>query len=339
MAKNVTLSDIASAAGVSNVAVHKALNDKPGVSEDLRKTIKQLAMEMGYTSSGSTKKPSERSRTGNIGVMVPEKYYGYSVTFYGQLYEQVVKALYAYKYYGILELLELEDIMNLRLPKVVQDKKVDGLIILGQVSREYADFLLNHVKLPIIFLDSCLPGRAIDTVVSDGFYGTYMLTNYLIELGHRKIGFVGSVDMTSSIADRYWGYRKSLRENGIPFQNEWEFPDRDSLGSMLEPILEKPAGLDALVCNCDITALSVIQSLEANGFRIPEDLSIVGFDDFLLRGAGENFITSYRVEMEVMAKRCVKTLLKKIDGEPYAKGVQIITGEMICRNTVKDRNK
>lgn len=339
MAKNVTLSDIASAAGVSNVAVHKALNDKPGVSEDLRKTIKQLALEMGYTSSGSTKKPSERSRTGNIGVMVPEKYYGYSVTFYGQLYEQVVKALYACKYYGILELLEPEDVGNLRLPKVVQDKKVDGLIILGQVSREYADFLLNQVKLPVVFLDSCLPGRTIDTVVSDGFYGTYMLTNYLIELGHRKIGFVGSVDMTSSIADRYWGYRKSLRENGIPFQDAWEFPDRDSLGGSLDPMIGKPDGLDALVCNCDLTALIVIQNLEANGFRVPEDLSVVGFDDFLPQGSGENFITSYRVEMEVMARRCVKTLLKKIDGEPYAKGVQIITGEMVCRNTVKDRNK
>lgn len=339
MEKNVTLSDIASAAGVSNVAVHKALNDKPGVSEDLRKTIKQLALEMGYTSSGSTKKSSDRFRTGNIGVMVPEKYYGYSVTFYGQLYEQVVKALYAYNYYGILELLAPEDVGNPRLPKVVQDKKVDGLIILGQVSREYADFLLNQVKLPIVFLDSCLPGRAIDTVVSDGFYGTYMLTDYLIGLGHRKIGFVGSVDMTSSIADRYWGYRKSLRENGIPFHGEWEFPDRDSLGTALDPMIENPSGLDALVCSCDITALSVIQNLGTIGLQVPEDLSVVGFDDFLPQGYGENFITSYRVEMEVMAKRCVKTLLKKIDGEPYAKGVQIITEEMVCRNTVKDRNK
>ena len=337
MAKDVTLSDIAKAVGVSNVAVHKALNDKPGVSEELRKKIKQIALEMGYINTTVVKQTSDKAKTGNIGVIIPERYYGYSTSFYGQLYEQVVKALYKNKYYGILELLSAEDTQNLRLPKVVQDKKVDGFIFLGQTTQEYVDFILRQSKLPVIFLDGYLPMLTIDTIISDGFYGTYQLTNHLIQCGHRKIGFVGSVDATSSIADRYWGYRKSLRENQIEFQPAWEIPDRSEWGKTFDPLVEDTAGLDAFVCNCDMTAHILIQNLKSLGLRIPEDISVVGFDDYLPPGIDDDLITSYRVEMEVMAKRCVKTLLKKIHGEQYAKGIQVITGEIVYKKSVAVR--
>lgn len=339
MAKDVTLSDIAEAVGVSNVAVHKALNDKPGVSDELRAKIKQIAKEMGYVNSGTAKHQVSKSQTGNIGVIIPDRYYGYSTSFYGLLYEQVVKALYKSKYYGILELLFSEDMSSIRLPKVVQDKKVDGLIFLGQVNRDYADFILRQAKLPVVFLDSYLPMLMIDTIISDGFYGTYMLTNYLIENGHRKIGFVGSVDATSSIADRFWGYRKSLRENGIEFQQAWEIPDRNERGVSFETIVTDSGGLDAFVCNCDTTAYTLILNLEAHGCHVPEDVSVVGFDNFLPPGVDEDFITSYRVEIEVMAKRCVKTLLKKIRGENYPQGIQVVTGEIVYKKSVAERSE
>ena len=339
MAKDVTLSDIAEAVGVSNVAVHKALNDKPGVSDELRKKIKQVAMEMGYVNSGTTKQQVSRSQTGNIGVIIPEQYYGYSYSFYGQLYEQVVKALYKGKYYGILELLSQEETADIKLPKVVQDKKVDGLIFLGQINPKYIDFILRQAKLPVVFLDSYLPMLTIDAIISDGFFGAYALTNYLIGKGFRKIGFVGNVDATSSIADRYWGYRKSLRENGIGFQQSWEIPDRDEADKTFETILTDPGELEAFVCNCDTTAYTLTQNLEAHGFHIPDDVSVVGFDDFLLPGMDSELITSYRAEKEVMAKRCVKTLLKKINGENYAQGIQVVTGEIVYKKSVAERHE
>lgn len=339
MAKDVTLSDIAEAVGVSNVAVHKALNDKPGVSDELRKKIKQVAMEMGYVNSGTTKQQVSRSQTGNIGVIIPEQYYGYSYSFYGQLYEQVVKALYKGKYYGILELLSQEETADIKLPKVVQDKKVDGLIFLGQINQKYVDFILRQAKLPVVFLDSYLPMPTIDAIISDGFFGAYALTNYLIGKGFRKIGFVGNVDATSSIADRYWGYRKSLRENGIGFQQSWEIPDRDEADKTFETILTDPGELEAFVCNCDTTAYTLTQNLEAHGFHIPDDVSVVGFDDFLLPGMDSELITSYRAEKEVMAKRCVKTLLKKINGENYAQGIQVVTGEIVYKKSVAERHE
>ena len=107
MAKKVTLVDIAERAGVSNVAVHKALTDKPGVSDEMRRRIKALAEDMGYRSPSDHRSPKGHGgssnygkkgegapMTGNIGVIIPEQYYGCSVSFYGQLYENVVKALF-----------------------------------------------------------------------------------------------------------------------------------------------------------------------------------------------------------------------------------------------------
>ena len=268
-----------------------------------------------------------------------EQYYGYSYSFYGQLYEQVVKALYKGKYYGILELLSQEETADIKLPKVVQDKKVDGLIFLGQINQKYVDFILRQAKLPVVFLDSYLPMPTIDAIISDGFFGAYALTNYLIGKGFRKIGFVGNVDATSSIADRYWGYRKSLRENGIGFQQSWEIPDRDEADKTFETILTDPGELEAFVCNCDTTAYTLTQNLEAHGFHIPDDVSVVGFDDFLLPGMDSELITSYRAEKEVMAKRCVKTLLKKINGENYAQGIQVVTGEIVYKKSVAERHE
>lgn len=335
MAKDVRLADIAAKVGVSNVAVSKALSGKPGVSEELRNKIKDIANKMGYVPSLSAK--SSMSETGNIGVVIPENYYGDTLTFYGRLYEKVVKALYENHYFGILELLTKADEKDGNIPKVMQDEKVDGLILLGQMDEGYIKKMVQQTNLPIFFLDTYMPSIEIDTVISDGYYGTYQLTNYLIEQGHRKIGFVGSVDVTSSIADRYWGYRRSLRENKIQFKPEWEISDRDDNGKSFDKIPFSPEECDAYVCNSDYTAYILMRNIEEAGYRVPDDFSVVGFDDFLPMGMDGQYITSYEVDMENMARLCVESLIRKIKHMKYTAGIQIITGRVVKKRTVKSR--
>lgn len=337
MAKKVTLADIAEEVGVSTVAVHKALTDKQGVSDELRAKIKNVAENLGYTNTVSEKAKihSAVKKTGNVGVIVPEQYYGLSISFYGQLYEQVVKTLYKYECYGILELLTDSTRRDMVLPRILQEGKVDGVILLGGTDEEYVKFLIEESDKPVFCLDMYFSSMTLDTVISDGYRGAYMMTSYLIENGHRKIGFVGSVNATSSIADRYWGYRKALRENNIEYMEAWEIPDRNERGETFEVILEDPMELDALVCNCDFTASIVMQNLEDRGYEIPRDISIVGFDDFLPLGMDRNKITSYKVDMEGMADVCVKSLIRKIDHKKYQRGIQIVPGDIVCRESVR----
>lgn len=338
MAKDVTLADIAAKVGVSNVAVSKALSGKPGVSDELRMRIKQVAEQMGYIPSQSGK--TAVGKTGNIGVIVPEHYYGYSLSFYGQLYGKVVRALYDNKYYGILELLSKEDEEESNAPKVLQDSKVDGLILLGQLGEKYIKRIVSQTELPVFFLDTYMPSIAFDTVISDGYYGTYLLTDYLIRHGHRKIGFIGNADATSSIADRFWGYRKALRENNIAFENGWEISDRSKYGKIYDKILTRRIDMDAYVCNCDLAAYTLIQDLEELSYSVPEDVSVVGFDDFLPGSTGrEERITTYSVDMERMAEICVKSLIKKIEHKNYVQGVQVVTGSIVENKTVRWRTE
>lgn len=335
MAKSVTLADIAEKVGVSNVAVSKALSGKPGVSEELRKKIKEIAAEVGYVPSAAGR--NSASETGNIGVIISEFYYEGSVSFYGKLYEMVVRALYDNQYYGIMELLSHEDEKARAIPKVVQDEKVDGLIFLGPMEEEYTTKMAEQAGMPVFFLDAYVPLVELDAVISDGYYGTYQLTNYLIKQGHRKIGYVGSVDENSSIADRYWGYRRSLRENQIEFQKDWEIPDRYKKGKILDKILDTPGDMEAYVCNCDHTAHFVIRDLEKAGYGVPEDVSVVGFDNYLPFGMEQNRITSYEVDKERMARICVKSLIRKIKRQEYTGGIQIVTGKIVEKQTVKRR--
>lgn len=339
MAKRVTLADIAEEVGVSSVAVHKALTNKQGVSDELRGRIKDVAEKMGYKYAASEKprQKGEMKKTGNVGVIIPEQYYGFSFSFYGQLYERVVKALYKYQYYGILELLTEDVCREMSLPRILQEEKVDGVILLGVTDEKYVRFLMEQSDRPVYCLDMYFSSMMPDAVISDGYRGAYAMTSYLIEKGHRRIGFVGSVEATSSIADRYWGYRKALRENGIEYRKDWEIPDRNETGETYEVILEETGDFDALVCNCDFTASIIIQNLEERGYVVPRDISVVGFDDFLPMGMDKNKITSYKVDMERMADLCVKSLIRKIDGKKYTRGVQVVSGEIVYRESVKEK--
>ena len=177
MAKAVKLADIAEVVGVSIVTVSKALSDKPGVGPELRERIKKLAKEMGYMPVGGLR-ASRTGLTGNIGVLIPKRFVD-NASFYWELYQRIVDCLSGKEYYSILELLERENEVPGHLPDMVKDDKVDGLIALGQTDMDYVRYLQEEVRLPLQFLDFYCSDDGFDTVISDGFYGMYRMTEYL----------------------------------------------------------------------------------------------------------------------------------------------------------------
>ncbi len=332
MAKAVKLEDIAKRVGVSNVTVSKALADKSGVSETLRKQIKEIAHEMGYIPM-SSQKAKNKKETGNIGIIVPNRFIDNSTSFYWSIYQNVVTRLQELGYYAILEILSLDEEENCKLPKLVEDDKVDGLIIIGQIKEKYSNFIWNNKKVHIMFLDFYDNHMEYDTIISDGFYGMYVLTDYLIKMGHRQIAFVGTPLATSSITDRMFGYQKALLENHIEINKCWIIPDRDIDATTFK--IELPEILPtAIACNSDYAAACVINELRKNGVSVPEDISVVGFDNYLAPNVANLQITTYEVKIDKMIDLCIKTLIKKINKKEYVKGVQIVTGEMIIKETV-----
>jgi len=336
MKKSVKMSDIAQKLNVSNVTISKALADKDGVSEELRTKIKQLASEMGY-SYNSTAKSLKDGLTYNIGIIVPERFLGMTMSFYWVLYQNISKELLKKNYYGIFETLKQEDEENLVLPKMIQDQKIDGIIILGQANRQYVNEIMK-TDIPMICMDFYENMPNIDTIVTDNFYGTYLLTDYLIENGHRDIGFVGSIRATSSIQDRYLGYFKALIENDIAYNNEWTISDRADSGAYIDIVLPEKMPT-AFVCNCDEAAYRLIKTLQKNGFEVPNDISVVGFDNYLISEICDPSITTVEVDMKAMAQSGVELIVQKVNHVHYKVGRRLISGKIIIKESVKNINK
>lgn len=333
MGKKVTMRDIANELQVSTVTVSKALSDREGVSEEVRNRIKQKAEEMGYRYHSLAKSMKE-GMSYNVGVVVAERFFSDNA-FYSNLYQRLVIELGKVNYSCILEILSYEDEKSDTLPKMVSGNKIDGLIVLGQLKKHYIN-VLRQEDIPYIFLDFYDEHFVIDTVVSDSVYGSYILTNYLLENGHRKIGFVGDVTATSSILDRYLGYYKALLQQGIPLNEAWIIKDRDENGKFIQ--LELPKEMpEAFVCNCDEIAYHLIEQLKAAGYRVPEDVSVVGFDDYIYASLCAPRLTTFRISQEMMAETAVDALARKMRDSSYHAGRKVISGNIVIRDSVQKR--
>lgn len=340
MAKLVTLADIAQKLNVSTVTVSKALSGQTGVSEKLRAEIKRLANELGYLQPSAAK--LGKSGECYVGVVISDKYLDKYATFYWQLYHEVAAKALQKDCLTILEILTADAERKCEVPKILKESKVQGIVIIGQLDGNYMQMISTYGRIPIIYLDVTYNHHDCDAVISDNYYGMYSMTNYLIEKGHKSIAFVGTLLSTESINDRYMGYCKALLEHGIQRNPAWVIDDRDKnsgrsdeKGFELKLPDEMPT---AFACNCDSTAGNLIKLLESKGYRIPEDISVVGFDNYIYPGLCDVNITTYEVDIKEMARKCINNILHKINGENYKQGINIIEGRIVEKNSVNKVN-
>jgi DNA-binding LacI/PurR family transcriptional regulator len=331
MGKSVKMSDIAKALNVSIVTVSKALSDKKGVSAEMREKIKNLAEEMGYKQLSEYNDVAVQSY--NIGILVSERYLEKYTSFYWELYQNIATQASQKDCFTLFEVLTVEDEKSMVCPKLLREKKVDGLILLGRTEAEYTTMIREEKNIPVLFLDFYDEHSESDSVISDSYYGMYLVTNYLFQMGHRKIGFVGTPLATSSITDRYFGYQKSMMEHGIKVEKEWIINDREIECGEVDITLPKELP-SALVCNCDFVASIVIEKLKERGLRVPEDISVAGFDNYIYPGLCDIGITTYEVDVKGMAKTSLGIILKKIKKESYRTGIRIVEGRLVVKDSV-----
>lgn len=334
MKKNITMRDIAKELEKSTVTVSKALSDREGVSDELREIIKRKAQEMGYRYNSAAKSMKEGINY-NIGILVSNKFFEDN-SFYSNLYRHIVLKLNDTNYFGILEILTEEQEISGEIPAIVENNKIDGLIIMGEIKTSYLE-RLKKTEIPYVLLDFYNESDDIEYIVSDNIFGCYMLTNYLIKKGHRDIAFVGDIHATSSIMDRFLGMYKSLLQYRIPFKEEWLLNDRDAKGKFVD--IKLPNSMPtAFVCNCDQVAYLLIQQLKQKGFRVPEDISVVGFDDYIYSTLSVPQLTTYRVDVEQMAANAVDSIIGKLKYPEFKIGRKVVCGKVIKRDSVGDIN-
>lgn len=341
MVKAVKLADIAEKLNVSVVTVSKALSGQKGVSEELREKIKDLADEMGYVPIHSNQKNKNNSYT--IGVISLESYFAKFASFYWKMYQELATRAVKKNCFTMLEVINTHAEQTLEPPKLLEEERVDGVIIIGRPRQEYLKMLYRYKKFPMVFMDFYDDNEeVIDSVISASFNGAYTMTNYLFGLGHTRIAYVGTLMYTESITDRYFGYCKALMEHHVPVREDWIEKDRDEENGIigLEHKFVLPKEMPtAFVCNNDVSAYALIKTLEENGYRVPEDVSVVGYDDYLYPEFGDSRITTYAVDMGEMSKIALQCLIRKIENTTYTENLHIVPGKLVVRETAKKLDK
>lgn len=328
MEKKVRMADIAELLGVSVVTVSKALAGKEGVGSEMREKILTLAREMGYSPLRTKPVEKPNPHSGNIGILVADLYFAEN-TFYSGLYRQVLMCCKKCGYSALLDLVTKDAERTCALPSMIVDGKVDGVIFMGEISRAYRH-AVTKTGLPFLLLDFFDEESEGASVTSDNLSGGYLLTRHLIDTGRRDIGFVGSISATSSIMERFLGYTKGLLSAGIAPRMDWVQDDRDADGQYLPLELPDPMP-QAFLCSCDQVAYLLVNKLKKAGYRVPQDVAVVGYDDHYYAQICSPQLTTYRVNIEDMSKTVVRELIARIHGEQTTVRKSIVQGKLIRR--------
>ncbi len=330
---NVTMQKIAELLDVSVVTVSRALNDKDGVSARLKAIIKQKAEELGYRPNIFAK-GLKTQQSFNIGILIANRYIDTHDAYYLNVYSEMVKKMVQLDYSGIMEILAKEDELENKLPHMYLERKIDGMIVLGQLENDYLKNL-ESIDIPLLYVDFYLNHSKIDSIVTDNFYSSYQLTTELIQKGHKEIGFVGNIFSTSSIQDRFLGYYKALLESHIVFNQGYLVSDRDGLGHLIDIKLPKKMPT-AFVVNCDVIAYKFIETLNKNNYHVPNDVSVVGFDNSIYALLSPVEITTVDNNIVEMVDKAITIMVKKIKNPNRTYGRVLISGNIIKRSSSRE---
>ena len=330
MSKSVTMAELARMFNVSKVTISNALNDKDGISPKLKEKIKAKAVELGWRFN-SAARSLKTTKSYNIGILIAERYIGNRESYYLGVYSKLSAKLVELGYSCILETLTYEKEMMLDLPLMYKDSKIDAILNVGQLNYEYLK-LFEKVSVPVIFVDFYDFKVDIDSISLDNYTSCYFLAQYLINNGHSKIGFVGNIYTTSSIQDRYLGFCRAMLENELQIDPEYLVSDRNKKGEWIPLDLKKIP--TAYICNNDQIAFVLIKKLQGLGMRVPEDVSVVAFDNTLYSIVSTPSITTIDSNIDDFVERASKAIIKKISSEKVY-GRIFVQGNIIERDSVK----
>ena len=322
MSSKVTMQDIADRLNITKVSVSKALNDKPGVSDALRKRIAETASQMGYAVLKDDGKKS-------FLFIVAKRFFLETDAFYNEIFYYLNEFCMDKGYQLTQVVLNQKSETNPEWP--IHPEPFDGIFLAGELSDNYIKMLCEH-PVPTVAVDFYKSFLDVDYVLIDNFYLGYRATNYLIGKGHKNIGFVGNVNQTSSINDRFFGYLKALQNNNLHHNNKWIISNNDPITGLYQIDISFPEPLPtAFVCHCDMAAYFLTNSLKSINKYVPQDISLVSFDNTDISVASD--LTS----MDINKRDIAETAFYAMEAINGARRRYYVPAQLMERNSVMQR--
>lgn len=221
------------------------------------------------------------------------------------------------------------------LPEIIKNNDTDDIIFLQDTKRT----IINEVSrysIPYIIIDAHSSCDNVTCINADYELSSYIAVKYLIESGHRDIGFIGSSYIPEFYIQTFNGFKSALSEGNLPLQPSWihsDALDESSSYMCMKKLLDCKPSPTAIFCLVDIFAIGAIRYAKDCGFRIPHDISFISIDDILLSRYCEPKLTTIRIDKEKMGCLAMEAIIKKINGESAA-SIIVKSDELIVRDSV-----
>jgi DNA-binding LacI/PurR family transcriptional regulator len=332
MVAKLRIKDIAERLGVSTATVSRALNDKPGVADELRQRVNELAVELGFTPN-LVARSLAGGCTGAVAFILHRQAFPVSSDpFYFLIMRGVERELDRSGYHVVLSTVgNKPDGDNLR---VVREHRVDGMILAGPDIDPSLVLSLTHLGLPAVLVDNAMEHTPIDCVLCDDREGARMAVEHLISHHYKRITFVGGPTSWLSTREREKGYTSAMCAAGLSVEVVHESATTVDTGLAAGRKLftgkNKP---EAVYAVNDAMAVGVIRAAGEAGLSVPSDFAIAGFDDVNIAASTDPPLTTVRVDKEIMGEMAARRLLELIEKkqQPYCK--VIVGTELIIRQS------
>lgn len=347
MTASVTLKDIAKEAQVSIGTVSRVFNNHGNVTEEIRQRVLKSASQLGYF--GAARQDGRVQENGRKVKEIGFLFYTYLANnvlvtnpFWSHILHGVEseasKSNIKVTYRSINESQVTPDM----LLTTIYEMKLGGILLVGPAEREKVD-LIQQAGFPLLLVDNYVPQT--DAVLSDNFDGARAAVEYLINMGHRQIAFIGgpllegspSKNKIYTIERRAQGYRMALLDAGLPIVYELcEAGDLSTDGGYeaCKRLCERNVSFSAIFCANDETAIGALKALREAGLRVPEDVSLVGFDDIDLVEHLTPSLTTVRVNKDALGSVAVKRLVALMNNPDAVNVASVLEVELVQRESV-----
>ncbi len=325
-----SIKDIARKANVSFSTVSRALQNSPLISRRTAEKIQRIARESGYRAS-AVARGLVTQRTKTIGVVVTS----IADPFVSEVVDGIEECCNQHGYSVFLANSNADPDRERKVVQSFSERRVDGIVVTSsRVGALYIP-LLSEMRVPIVLVNNQHPGEFVHSVMIENVQGSRDVTDHLIELGHRRIAYIGDRFGHQSDTERFSGYRKALDSATLQFFPELVFqgdgkPEAAIVATESLLLLEnRPT---AIFCYNDMTALGTLRCLHAHGVRVPDDISMVGFDDLFIASYTDPPLTTVRQPRRRMGVLAMQSLLQLTNGENPSH-VITVPAELVIRES------
>ncbi|WP_038888337.1 substrate-binding domain-containing protein [Vibrio campbellii] len=330
-----TMKDIAKLAGVSTSTVSHVINKTRFVSEEISERVNNAAKELNYYAPSALARSLKVNRTKTIGMLVTTS----TNPFFGEVVKGVERSCYQKGYSLILCNTEGDNERMRESINTLLHKRVDGLILMcSSLEGERIDVFERYPDIPVVVMDWGPMLFTSDKIQDNSLRGGYLAAKYLIDCGHKEVGCITGPLIKHQAQMRYEGYKRAMLEAELEFNANWIVEsDFECEGGYqaFKKMVERGSLPSSIFVSNDMMAMGVINAANELGIQIPEQLSIIGYDDIHIAKFMSPSLTTIHQPKYRLGQAAVETLLRKLDEKSDEAQVVQLEPTLVERKSVK----